>query len=80
MAFIVGLYNRFEQFDRQHAKYIFEINGTWYAIKEVELEWGIPKVPLHIDEDESMNRQYYVYDTYEDALQFVRQIKMMNAR
>ena len=80
MAFIIGTYNRFEQFDREHARYKFELNGQWYAVKEVELEWGVPKIPLHIDQSEDSNRQYYVYDTYEDAMKFVMYVKSMNAR
>ena len=80
MAYIIGTYNRYEQFDREHSKYVVEINGQWYAVKEVELEWGVPKVPLHIDQDESSNRQYCTYGTYEEAMRFVRQVKSMNAR
>jgi len=52
MAFIVDTYNRFDSWDRAHSVYEFEINGNWYAIKEVELEWGLPKLPLRIDASE----------------------------
>lgn len=52
MAFIVDTYNKFDSWDRAHSVYEFEINGNWYAIKEVELEWGMPKLPLRIDASE----------------------------
>ena len=42
MAFIIGLYNKYDVWDRNRAKFVFEINGNWYAVKEVELEWGEP--------------------------------------
>ena len=47
MAFIIDTYNRFNSFDRESARYIFEVNGNMYAVKEVELEWGIPKLPTN---------------------------------
>ena len=45
MAFIIGNYNKYDFWDRTHSRYVFEINGNWYAIKEVGLEWGVPKLP-----------------------------------
>ena len=40
MAFIIDTYNKYDSWDREHSRYTFEINGVWYGIKEVELEWG----------------------------------------
>jgi hypothetical protein len=34
-AFIVDTYNKYDVFDREHARYVFEVNGVEYAIKEV---------------------------------------------
>jgi hypothetical protein len=34
-AFIVDTYNKYDVFDREHARYTFEVNGVEYAIKEV---------------------------------------------
>ena len=75
MAFIIDNYNKYDRWDRAHSKYIFEINGNWYAIKEVELEWGKPKLPMRIGQYES---QYYVYGTYNEAISFVQRMKRMN--
>ena len=35
MAFIIDTYNRYNSWDRNHAKHIFEVNGIMYAVKEV---------------------------------------------
>ena len=34
-AFIIDTYDKYDNFDRSCSRYIFEINGTTYAIKEV---------------------------------------------
>ena len=52
MAFIIGTYNKYDPWDREHSVYRFEINGGWYAIKEVEIEWGLPQVGMRVDSDE----------------------------
>ena len=79
MAFIIDSYNRFDVWDRMHSKYIFEINRQKYAIKEVELEWGLPQLPDKVDR-EQYPESYFVYNTYQDAMRFVMQMKMINAR
>lgn len=77
MAFIVDSYNKYDSFDRVHARKIFEINGNWYAIKKVELEWGKPKFPFYATHDKSQY-QYEVYSTYEEAYEFVQHMKFIN--
>jgi len=44
MAFIIDSYNKYDAWDRAHSLYKFEINGNWYAIKEVEMSWGLPQL------------------------------------
>lgn len=81
MAFIIESYNRYDSWDRSRAKYVFQVNESWYAVKEVEMEWGIPQLQERVDRDrEEEARQMYVYDTYEDAMRFVVQMKQLNAR
>ena len=78
-SYIIGAYNRFDIWDREHSVYKFEINGNWYAIKEVEMEWGVPRLPEQIDRDmEQDARTYYVYDTEADAFKFVQLMKGLN--
>jgi hypothetical protein len=51
MAFLIGTYNKYDTWDREHARYKFEVNGNWYAVKEVEMEWGLPKLGFRADMD-----------------------------
>lgn len=76
MAFIIDTYNKYDAFDRENARKIFEINGNWYAIKEVELEWGQPKLPLRIDGREQ--KHYFIYNTFEEAFKFAEFMKSLN--
>ena len=79
MAYIIGPYNRFDAWDRAHSVYKFEVNSSWYAIKEVEMHWGMPKLPQYVDRDEEQDaRTYCVYDTKADALRFVQLMKKLN--
>ena len=77
MAFIIESYDKYDVWDRERSKYVFEVNGNWYAIKEVEMEWGLPKLPLYVDRDTDAS-SYYVYDTLEDAMRFVQQVRKIN--
>jgi hypothetical protein len=49
MAFIISTYNKYDIWDRTHSVYKFEVNGNWYAIKEVEMEWGLPQDGYRVD-------------------------------
>ena len=49
MAYIIDTYNKYDGWDREHSVYKFEMNGNWYAIKEVELELGVPQVGYRVD-------------------------------
>lgn len=51
MAFIIDTYSKFDRWDKEHAVHIFIVNDVWYAIKEVELEWGVPILPEKVDSD-----------------------------
>ena len=53
---------------------VFNLNGRWWAIKEVKLEWGIPKLNS-IEEDNSM--PFHIYDTLEKAQEFFHSLKKM---
>lgn len=79
MAYIIERYNRFDTWDRKHQRYVFSVNGNWFAVKEVQLEWGKPQIPQSIEEDRSHD-SWEIYDTFEDALKFVHLMKGLNAR
>lgn len=77
MAFIIDCYDQYNSWDRKHTRYVFSINEQEYGIKEVQLEWGTPQLPLKVDRDVEPNI-YKVYGSMEEALEFVRQIKRLN--
>ena len=68
MAYIIGSYNKYDSWHREHRKYTFEINGVMYAVFEVEMEWGLPKLPVRTDRNESAY-EYHIYDTYSTDIQ-----------
>ena len=77
MAYIIDTYDKYDSWDRQHARKIFEINGVTYAVKEVILFWGQPQLPQKLDRDTNPET-YRLYPTLDDALNFVKYMKMMN--
>lgn len=77
MAFIIDTYDKYDSWDRQHARKIFEINGVIYAVKEVILFWGQPQLPLRVDRDTNPET-YRLYPTLNDALEFVKYMRKMN--
>lgn len=79
MAFIVDVYDRFDSWDREHSIYKFKMNEQWYAIKEVILFWGQPQLPLRVG-DEKNPKIYSVYEDMEEAMEFVKRMKKLNAR
>ena len=50
MAYIIGAYNKWDSFDRAHSVYRFKINENWYAVKEIEMKWGLPQLPMRMEE------------------------------
>ena len=70
MAYIIDSYNKYDGWDREHSVYTFEINGNWYAVKEVILFWGKPQLPMRINEDKNPET-YFIYGTKEEAMRFV---------
>lgn len=76
MAFIVDTYNKYDGWDREHSVYKFEINGQWYAIKEVMLFWGLPQFPIQVD-GEKNPKTYQIYGTMEEAKKFVEYMKKL---
>ena len=73
MAFIIDTYNKFNGWDRAHAKFKFDLNAVQYAIFEVSFPDD-----LQLSSDMYKERDpkaYHIYEHYEDALQFVKHIK-----
>ena len=77
MAYIIDSYDRFNAWDREHARKIFEINGVQYAIMEVEMNWGTPVLGFFIDRNIA-SENYQVYESFEEAEQFVHMMRTLN--
>lgn len=71
MAFIIDSYNKFSEWDRAHSLYIFNINDHPYAIKEIEMVWGLPALEFKIMREDDPT-SYHIYETYEEAEVFVK--------
>ena len=76
MAFIIDTYNKFNGWDRQHAKLKFDLNSIQYAIFEISFQ-NSPEHPPDIFKDRNPETYHY-YDKYEDALEFVKHMKYLN--
>lgn len=70
-VFVIDLYNKYSS---DKVVDIFNLNGRWWAIKEVNLIWGIPQLSS-IEEDSPMSFQ--IYNTIDEAKTFVRKIKSL---
>ncbi len=49
--FLIDRYNERSRWDREHAKYVFEVRGYPYAIMEVIVVDGTPQLPVNVMED-----------------------------
>ena len=70
-VYIIDLYNKFSP-DKVIS--VFQINNRWWAIKEVPLLWGVPQLST-IEENKFIT--YHLYNTVEEAQQYVRTIKKL---
>ena len=77
LAYIIDTYNKYDKWDREHAIYVFEINEVEYAVKYVKMRWGLPQLPLQVDRD-SYAAQYRIYESKEEAMKFVHQMRSLN--
>lgn len=71
-VFIIDTYNKFCG-DKIIAT--FSVNGRWFAIKEVSLEWGIPQ--LNSIEEEAELPYFKLYSTSDEAKKYIRKLKRL---
>lgn len=77
MAFIIDSYNKYDSWDRNHSVYKFNVNGNQYAVKEVEIDWGLPVLGERVDR-ENMPEFYCIYETLDEAMGFVKMMRRLN--
>ena len=76
MAFIIDTYNKFNGWDRAHAKLQFDLNSIQYAIYEISFPDDLKLSPDIFYEKNP--ETYHYYERYEDALEFVKHMKYLN--
>ena len=72
-VFIIDNYNKYTG---DKVVSTFMLNGRWFSIKEVPLEWGHPQLSS-IEEDDPF---FHLYNTYEEAQEFVRTLKKLEGK
>lgn len=73
--FIIDTYNKYDAIDKATSRLVFLHNDQWWAIKEFQYEDGQLRRPIGIEEPENINEQFFLYDTYSDAYNFVKKIR-----
>ena len=75
-VYIIDTYNKYS---RDKIASIFQLNGNWYCIKEVELdEDGKPILSSIIDDNDFL--YFKTYSTLNEALSFVRKQRTIEGR
>lgn len=77
-GYLIEEYDKYDSWDRAHTIYKFEINGVYYGVKEVQMEWGLPQLPLRINSQRHLEN-YCIYSDKDEAIAFARHIKLLNA-
>lgn len=77
-VFIIDTFDPFfSKLIQDTIRYKFAINGNWFVIREVSLEWGAPVLgPRPIEEEREPS--FYYFNTFEEAKQFARELKRIN--
>lgn len=75
--FIVDTYSKYDSSDKAASRLVFLHNEQWWAIKEFQYENGKLLRPQRIEEPDNINEQFFLYDTYDEASQFVKKIRGM---
>ena len=77
MAYIIKSYNKYDRWDREHATHVFSINDVPYAVMKVGMEWGLPQIPSPMEYEDNPGI-YHIYDTEEQAMEFVHLMHSLN--
>ena len=76
-VFILDDYNQYG-LDKDNVRTTIKINGRFWAIKEVQLQWGLPQLQRPITDPEIDPYIYKLYNTYEEAFAALQHIKALN--
>ncbi len=70
-VYVVDVYNPY--INPETIRKVVKVNDLKICIREVELEWGKPKLSYFDDN----NLDFYLYDTYEEAEKYIFLIKSL---
>lgn len=76
-VFIIDTYDAFSSYN-DTVRYIFQMNGRPWCIKEVTCNWGKPNIGISFEECPPQPEDFYLYNTYEEALNYVEKLKKIN--
>ena len=76
-VFVIDLYDAARD-KGVEVRRIFNLNGRQWAIKEVALEWGEPILERPFEEIDTLPH-YHLFETLNEANEYVNLIKGMNA-
>lgn len=76
-VFILDTYNP-HGIDKDSVRYVISINDRQWAIKEVELNWGLPQLVLPIGEKEPDPHVFQLYNTLDEAIAAAKYLKILN--
>lgn len=68
-AYIIDVFNKYS---RDKVASIFQLNGHWYCIKEVELDNSGKPILSSIEESEDDSLHFHVYHSLDEALEYVK--------
>ena len=71
----VFIIDTFSKYCNDKVVFTFIVNGKEYAVKEIQLEWGIPQLS-NIEED--IERPYFkLYNTLDEAKEYIKELKRL---
>ena len=67
----VYIIDTFDKYRREgNEKSVHWVGGRAWCIREVELEWGVPKVQEKVEYDIDPSI-FHIYENYEEALEYI---------
>lgn len=72
MGYIIDTYSHWNKWEREHQRYVFEINETIYAVYELD-----GTLPTYIDKEFDLE-EHMQYKSLEAAKIFARTLRKLN--
>ena len=74
----VFIIDTFDKYRREgNEKSIHWVSGRPWCIREVEMEWGVPKIQEKVEYDVNP-AIFHIYEKYEDALKYIHDMQSTN--